>query len=195
MKSSKLLVTLALMMSKVPRVLGMSCSFQGINIPCNNLSNLGWGVIAGSGAIILFIIIFWGVMFIDLIKRTMGRKGLWIIFLLIGGLPGALIYYFAVKRKARRKSKESIYGGVTTSALRTPKATGEIPAAKPLQNSPESGTSQTIQEKPNLQKIKEQLTNYRNAALARGYTKEQIRRTFLEKGYPQYIINEVLGNA
>jgi len=205
MKSGKLHWVFILLVLMMPGVLGLSCNFGGYYIPCDSFSTLGWGIIAGVGIIILLVTIFWWVMFIDSIRRDLDRKALWIIFLLIGGLLGAIIYYFAVRRKGNRKSKKpekispAIKPRETIPAIES-KTAPEIPPVTtprvPQGHPPVSyqKPSQTSLGKPNLQSIKEQLIRYREAALAKGYTKEQIKQTFLTKGYPMSLINEVLGS-
>ena len=54
--------------------------------------------------LIFFIIaipcfIFWLVMLIDCINRDMDQKAVWILILLLIPLLGAIVYYFAVRRK------------------------------------------------------------------------------------------------
>ena len=54
--------------------------------------------------IALLCFVFWIVMLIDCVKRTMNdtEKVVWILVIAITGFLGATIYYFVVKRKHRK---------------------------------------------------------------------------------------------
>lgn len=69
-------------------------------------ATIGTGI--GVGLIIIWIVVmvvnlalfvFWLWMLIDVIKRKFDQKVLWIVLIIILGYLGAIIYYFAVKRK------------------------------------------------------------------------------------------------
>ncbi len=49
--------------------------------------------------ILLFAVVFWLLMLIHATKHPIESKPLWIIIILLFGILGAVIYYFAVKRK------------------------------------------------------------------------------------------------
>ena len=87
---------------------GAICKVNGQVVPCEQVWNsFKWFAGAGVGLIALFFLvgilafIFWLFMLIDAIKRDIEHKPIWILVLLLTGLIGAIVYYFAVKRKAR----------------------------------------------------------------------------------------------
>ena len=87
---------------------GAVCKVNGQVVPCDQLwSSFKWLAGAGIGLVaVLFLVgilafVFWLLMVIDAIKRDIEHKPIWILVLLLTGLIGAIIYYFAVKRKAR----------------------------------------------------------------------------------------------
>jgi hypothetical protein len=87
------------------------CVVNGKEVPCSELGkSLGIFVGMGIGVIaIIFIIgilltIFWILMLIDCVKREVEYKPVWILVLLLTGCIGAVVYYFAVKRRAGKQS-------------------------------------------------------------------------------------------
>lgn len=50
-------------------------------------------------------LIFWLQMLIHAISKPITSKALWILILLIFGIVGAMIYYFAVKREFKKKEE------------------------------------------------------------------------------------------
>lgn len=89
-----------------------TCQLNGKQIPCDQLIDSGilafgfWGVlvifILGL-AISILIFAFWIWMIVHSIKNDIKNKPLWIIILLLFGLLGAIIYYFAIKRPFDKK--------------------------------------------------------------------------------------------
>jgi hypothetical protein len=70
------------------------------------------GVISKDGQILLyiglfvlyvFIFVFWLIMFIDSIRNRNTQGKVWILVVGLAGFIGSLVYYFAVKRKRKRK--------------------------------------------------------------------------------------------
>jgi len=70
----------------------------------------------------LLLFILWLLMLIDCIKRDFSQKTLWIVLLIILGWIGAIIYYFAVKRK------NVTGGGSVTPSQATPPS---VPPSEP----------------------------------------------------------------
>ena len=73
----------------------------------------GWGgLIFGSIfasllfiAIGIFSLVFWILMLVDSIQRKFKKSDervIWVLVIILTGIIGALIYYFVVKRKAKR---------------------------------------------------------------------------------------------
>ena len=74
---------------------------------------IGWGgLVFGSifaallfVAIGIFSIVFWIAMLIDSVQRKFKKSDeriVWVIVIVLTGVIGALIYYFVVKRKAKK---------------------------------------------------------------------------------------------
>lgn len=82
------------------------CIVNGREVPCEELGNqvkgfLGWGI----GIILVVLVfgilamIFWIMMIVHAARHPINNKGVWIVVMIFTGIIGALIYYFAVKRK------------------------------------------------------------------------------------------------
>jgi len=87
----------------------------------------------GAGLVIFWIIfmvinlalfVLWIWMLIDSIKQPSDKKAMWIILLIILGYLGAIIYYFAVKRKNKK-------GGGSAPSAQAPQAPQAPPPPAP----------------------------------------------------------------
>jgi hypothetical protein len=103
-----------------------NCTVNGQPVPCGQLfKSIGWFAGIGFGLIILFIVIsilcliFWIFMLVDAIKKPIQHKPLWIIILLLFGIIGAIVYYFAVKRSA----DPLVSGNIQKNNITTPTST------------------------------------------------------------------------
>ncbi|MDO8574014.1 MAG: PLDc N-terminal domain-containing protein [bacterium] len=85
------------------------CYVNGIEVPCEQLVNEFTekaGGLLGFGLIIVLIFwligiaafIFWIMMIVHAVKNPIENKVLWLILILVTGIIGAFVYYFAVKR-------------------------------------------------------------------------------------------------
>lgn len=82
-----------------------NCIMNGIYVPCEKLTEKT-GALLGSGIIIFLIFgligllatLFWIFMIVHAVKHDIESKAVWIILMVITGILGAIIYYFAVKR-------------------------------------------------------------------------------------------------
>lgn len=82
-----------------------TCTLNGKDVPCGELgrSIAQWGLF---GLVILiviavvgiFVFIFWLKMLIHAIKQNIDYKPVWILVILLTGIIGAVVYYFAVKK-------------------------------------------------------------------------------------------------
>ena len=82
------------------------CTVNGQEIDCAEIGNkakgiLGWGI---GGFLFIFALIvlatvFWIMMIVHAARHPINNKGIWIVVMIFTGIVGALIYYFAVKRK------------------------------------------------------------------------------------------------
>ena len=87
---------------------GAVCKVNGQVVPCEQVwDSFKWFAGAGIGLVAVFFLvgvlafIFWLLMVIDVIKRNVDHKPVWILVLLLTGILGAIVYYFAIKRKAK----------------------------------------------------------------------------------------------
>lgn len=85
------------------------CTLNGVKVPCEQLTKdigKGFGFLFGFGIgiIILFWVvgilffIFWIMMLVHAVKNPIENKVLWLLLILLTGVIGAIVYYFAVKR-------------------------------------------------------------------------------------------------
>jgi NADH:ubiquinone oxidoreductase subunit 5 (subunit L)/multisubunit Na+/H+ antiporter MnhA subunit len=103
-----------------------SCTLNGQPIDCGELAQkakpfigLGVGLLAFIAIILIATFIFWLVMLIHAIQHHSPDRTLWIVILLVSfitgfSLVGALVYYFAEKKKAEALSAPG--GQPTTSS-------------------------------------------------------------------------------
>ena len=57
-------------------------------------------------AVMIGAVVFWIVMIVDVIQRKFPKKDdktLWILIVVLAGVIGAIVYYFMVKRKEKKK--------------------------------------------------------------------------------------------
>lgn len=87
------------------------CTLNGRNIPCREMPNgfffksvfhegvfNSWIAVAGE-VLGIFALIFWLWMIIDVIRNKKEDKVMWLVLIILFNLSGAIIYYFAQKRK------------------------------------------------------------------------------------------------
>jgi len=82
------------------------CYKNNVEVPCEELARsvksfFAWGI---GGFLVIFMLIilatvFWIMMIVHAAKHPINNKGVWIVVMVFTGIVGALIYYFAVKRK------------------------------------------------------------------------------------------------
>lgn len=60
-------------------------------------------------AIGILCMVFWILMIIHAATKPIDNKALWIVILALTGIVGAIIYYFAVKRKFDQKEKTAAF--------------------------------------------------------------------------------------
>ncbi len=86
------------------------CKVNGQEVPCDELGKqiggfLGWGL----GALFVFVVfliwstVFWILMIVHAAKHDVENKAMWIVIMVFTGIVGAVIYYFAVKRKFNKQ--------------------------------------------------------------------------------------------
>ncbi len=84
---------------------GAVCKINGEVVPCEKLwESFKWFAEIGIGLVAVFFIvgilffILWLLMLIHAIKNPIEHKPVWVLVLLLTGILGAIVYYFAVKR-------------------------------------------------------------------------------------------------
>lgn len=82
-----------------------------IHIDSEDAGALG-GILGFVLALVFFIVlvslcafIFWILMLVHAISKPIKSKALWILIILLFGIIGAIIYYFAVKREFKKKEE------------------------------------------------------------------------------------------
>lgn len=86
---------------------------EGDNIEINYEDAGGLGSLVGVAiffgllivAICIASVVFWIVMLVHAISKPIESKALWILILLLTGIIGAIVYYFAIKRDFDKKIK------------------------------------------------------------------------------------------
>ena len=83
------------------------CTVNGKEVPCDEMKSFLGGLGLGSFVVVsvigLISFIFWLMMLIHAIKKPIESKPVWIILMILTGIFGAIIYYFAVKRGFDKK--------------------------------------------------------------------------------------------
>jgi hypothetical protein len=168
-KSSLLPVSLtALALSASSAAAQTVCKLNGQVVPCDQLNaavstglaKAGWMAFVAAGVVLVISIwsfVFWIQMIIHAASNPIENKALWIIVMVIFGIVGAIIYYFAVKRR------------LAEAAV----ATQPLPQPTPMTGTP------TSSEPP----LAPQLVEYIRAVTAQGQTKDQIKTTLVSTGW------------
>lgn len=66
---------------------------------------IGLGVAIFFFVLILASIVFWIAMLVHAVSKPIESKALWILILLLTGILGAIVYYFAIKRDFGKKEE------------------------------------------------------------------------------------------
>ena len=81
------------------------CYLNGRMVPCEQLANatkgfLGYGLAMFGIVLVLGLLstIFWIMMIVHVATKPVENKAMWIILMVLTGVLGSIIYYFAVKR-------------------------------------------------------------------------------------------------
>lgn len=85
------------------------CTVNGREVPCEEAlqtiktaAGLGIGIFLVILVVIILAAIFWLMMLIHAIRNPIKSKAVWMLLLLLTGIIGAIVYYFAVKRKLNK---------------------------------------------------------------------------------------------
>lgn len=86
------------------------CTVNGREVPCEEVGEqikgvLGWavGFFVVFAAFVIWATVFWIMMIVHAANHDVENKAMWIILMVFTGIIGALIYYFAVKRKFNKQ--------------------------------------------------------------------------------------------
>lgn len=86
------------------------CTVNGREVPCEVVGEqikraLGWAVVLFVifAALVIWATVFWIMMIVHAANHNVENKAMWIILMVFTGIIGALIYYFAVKRKFNKQ--------------------------------------------------------------------------------------------
>ncbi len=81
------------------------CTVNGQEIPCPEAvqaigkAAIGFGIFAlVMGTVGIAATVFWIMMLVHAASKPIENKALWIVLMVITGIIGAIVYYFAVKR-------------------------------------------------------------------------------------------------
>jgi hypothetical protein len=91
-----------------------TCFVNGQEVPCEealqqfkSAVGLGIGAMVALIALGLAAFVFWLMMLIHAASKPIENKGMWIVLLVLTGIIGAIIYYFAVKRKFNKAPSQA----------------------------------------------------------------------------------------
>jgi amino acid transporter len=98
---------LSLLSLILPLAASAQCYLNDKPVPCDELTKGAGKWIIGGGIVFLIIMviisilafIFWLVMLIHAASKPIDNKVLWIVLMVLLGIPVSIIYYFIVKRK------------------------------------------------------------------------------------------------
>ena len=82
------------------------CTVNGREVPCEEAwqtvktaAGVGIGIFLAIVIVLILAAIFWVIMLVHAIRNPIKSKAVWVLILLLTGIIGAVVYYFAVKRK------------------------------------------------------------------------------------------------
>jgi len=80
----------------VSKFLMANCTLNNKDVPCDVFWAKTWWIFGALGVIVLLTFILWLWAIVDVIRRPMENKPMWVIILLLSNLLGVIIYYFVV---------------------------------------------------------------------------------------------------
>lgn len=116
-----------------------TCTLNGQEVPCNQVQGfaaLGIGLMILLFAVGLALFVFWILMIVHAATHAIENKAVWVIVIVIFQGIGAIIYYFAVKRKFDKAQAMPPPAYPPTPSSAAP------PAVPPAQEPPPSPPSQ-----------------------------------------------------
>ncbi len=76
-----------------------ACTLNGEVIPCDQMPKWVWAFLIVMAVLSMFFFVFWLRMLLDAIKNQTENKTMWVLLIIFLNVLGAIIYYFAEKRK------------------------------------------------------------------------------------------------
>jgi hypothetical protein len=95
----KLSAGLALLLISAQPAFAATCTLNGKEIPCDQMPKWFWAIPIVMGVLGIFFFIFWLRMLLDAIRNQTENKTMWVLLIIFLNALGAIIYYFAEKRK------------------------------------------------------------------------------------------------
>ena len=90
------------------------CILDGDGLPCSQVEETAKWILGGGFVFIILLlvfciaaVIFWGAMVAHASLKPIPKKTFWIIIMMLLGFPGAVAYYFIVRRRFK-ENKESL---------------------------------------------------------------------------------------
>jgi len=103
LKKELLLALFTLLLLVLSQTAFAECTINGKEVPCDQFwSEVGW-IFIGFFIFLGLGFAFWIWMMVDCARKDFKDKALWILILLLANLVGAIIYYFVIKRKDKKK--------------------------------------------------------------------------------------------
>lgn len=103
------------------------CTVNGKPVDCDTLWDKMKGYVGGAVAIIavlgffwLISLVFWVVMLIHAIRNDIENKVVWIVVMVIFGIFGALVYYFAEARPFNKRQQTQTMPGASQPGAASP---------------------------------------------------------------------------
>ena len=101
-----LLLSAFFSLASAPSALAAQCTLNGKEVPCSQMPGWLWLFPAVFGLIGILGFVFWLWMLLDAIRNEEEDRLLWVLVIVLVNFLGAVIYYFAEKRKSDKKTKK-----------------------------------------------------------------------------------------
>ena len=78
------------------------CTLNGEDVPCEDMPAWFWAIWPVFCCVGVVFLAFWVWMLVDAIKNKSDNQMIWIIVLLLVGVPGAIVYFFMGRGKGTK---------------------------------------------------------------------------------------------
>jgi len=165
MKKSLSILMLFVVMLFSFQLITAVCMANGQEVPCEPFP---WTIFIIVAIIGLAFFIFWVIMLIDAIRHEEESKALWIILIIILSVLGAIIYYFARKRKRAK----------------------QLAGQESTQNTMQMQQNRTVPVNANPR-----LVEYIRTATSQGFTLDQIKNKLVLGGWSEVDVNAAINSC